>query len=34
VLDEGKALKSLLLRTLKATADRGTELSKMAGKEP
>ena len=34
VLDESKALKSLLLRTLKATADRGTELSKMAGKQP
>jgi len=34
VLDEGKAVKSLLLRTLKATADRGTELSKIAGKQP
>ena len=34
MLDENKALKSLLLRTLKATADRGTELSKMAGKQP
>ena len=33
VLDENKALKSLLFHTLKATADRGTELSKLAGKQ-
>ncbi|MBT8389453.1 MAG: pyrroline-5-carboxylate reductase [Altererythrobacter sp.] len=34
VLDENKVLKSLLFHTLKATADRGTELSRMAGKQP
>ena len=32
VLDDNKALKSLLLATLRATAERGTELSRMAGK--
>ncbi|MBO6608851.1 pyrroline-5-carboxylate reductase [Altererythrobacter sp.] len=33
VLDEGKALKLLLLETLRATADRGLELSRLAGKQ-
>ncbi len=34
VLDQDKALKALLLSTLKATADRGAELSELAAKQP
>lgn len=34
VLDESNALKSLLIRTLKATADKGSELALLARKQP